>query len=159
MKRDIIEIDEELCNGCGACIPNCAEGALQIIDGKARLLSDLFCDGLGACLGHCPLDAIRVIRRDAVPYDEVKTMRDNIVKAGANTIKSHLNHLEDHGETEYLKQAINFLKENNIPNPLEKKEKKMSGCPGTQAISFEKPQQSLNSSSEKRVSQLSHWPV
>lgn len=54
MKRDIIKIDEELCNGCGLCVPNCHEGALQIIDGKARLVSDLFCDGLGACLGHCP---------------------------------------------------------------------------------------------------------
>ena len=58
--REIIKIDEEKCTGCGLCIPNCPEGALQIIDGKARLVSDLFCDGLGACIGHCPEGAITV---------------------------------------------------------------------------------------------------
>jgi len=68
MKRQIITIDEEKCNGCGVCIPNCHEGALQIIDGKARLVSDLFCDGLGACIGHCPEGAISIIEREAEPY-------------------------------------------------------------------------------------------
>ena len=88
-KRDIITIDEEKCTGCGNCIPGCPEGALQIIDGKARLISDLFCDGLGACIGECPEDAISVIKREAEPYDEVRVM-ENIVKQGKNTIKAHL---------------------------------------------------------------------
>jgi Pyruvate/2-oxoacid:ferredoxin oxidoreductase delta subunit len=69
--RKIVQIDEEKCNGCALCIPNCAEGALQIIDGKAKLISDKFCDGLGACLGHCPQDAIRIIERNADEFDEV----------------------------------------------------------------------------------------
>lgn len=71
MKRNIIHIDEDKCNGCGLCVPACAEGAIQIIDGKARLAADNLCDGLGACLGHCPQDAIRIEIRDADDFDEV----------------------------------------------------------------------------------------
>ena len=70
MKRSIVSIDEEKCNGCGMCIPNCAEGAIKIINGIARLVDDRFCDGLGACLGHCPQDAITIIERDAPDFDE-----------------------------------------------------------------------------------------
>ncbi|VVB92642.1 Heterodisulfide reductase subunit A-like protein [uncultured archaeon] len=70
MKRSIVSIDEEKCNGCGMCIPNCAEGAIKIINGKAKLVDDRFCDGLGACLGHCPQDAITIIERDAPDFDE-----------------------------------------------------------------------------------------
>lgn len=108
MKREIVHIDEELCNGCGDCIPNCHEGALQIIDGKARLISDLMCDGLGACLGHCPEGAITMEEREAAPYDEILVMKDMISK-GKNTIIAHLSHLKDHGETEYLQQGVKFL--------------------------------------------------
>jgi NAD-dependent dihydropyrimidine dehydrogenase PreA subunit len=68
--REIIEINEEKCTGCGECIPNCAEGALQIIDGKAKLIRDDLCDGLGACLGHCPEGALKIIHREAPDFDE-----------------------------------------------------------------------------------------
>ncbi len=67
--RKIVQIDEELCNGCGECVPSCAEGALQIVDGKARLVSEVYCDGLGACLGECPQGAIRIIERRAEAFD------------------------------------------------------------------------------------------
>jgi len=68
--RKIIEIDEELCDGCGQCVPGCAEGALQIVDGKARIVKDTYCDGLGACIGECPNGALRIIEREAEDFDE-----------------------------------------------------------------------------------------
>ncbi|MFH1761511.1 MAG: 4Fe-4S binding protein [bacterium] len=162
MKRKIINIDEEKCNGCEECIPNCPEGAIQIIDGKARLISDLFCDGLGACLGHCPEGAITVEEREAMPYDEKKVM-ENIIKQGTNVIKAHLEHLKEHGETELLSTALELLKERNIEISTEqyKKEGKMegTGCPGAKIMDFSEKLAADCDETGKRVSQLRQWPI
>ena len=116
MKRKIITIDETKCTGCGQCIPDCPEGALQLIDGKARLVSDLFCDGLGACIGTCPEGAISVIEREAAPYDE-RAVMEKIVPQGAGVTKAHLEHLLNHGERGLYNEAIEYLLEQMIPIP------------------------------------------
>ena len=70
VKRKIIEIDDELCDGCGQCVPSCAEGAIELVDGKARVVAEKYCDGLGACMGECPNNALRIIEREADDFDE-----------------------------------------------------------------------------------------
>ena len=163
-KRAIIKIDEEKCNGCGLCIPNCPEGAIRIIDEKARLISDLFCDGLGACIGYCPQGAITIEEREAQGYDERKVMA-NIVKQGKNVIQAHLAHLKEHGEAGYLKQAIDFLKEKGIEVPLDDTAAAahahgFSGCPGSKIMDFrsqDAPEETQSVS--KQESQLKTWPV
>lgn len=170
MKRKIIKIDHEKCNGCGLCIPNCPEGAIQMIDGKARLVSDLLCDGLGACLGHCPEGAITVEEREAEPYDERKVMA-MIIPQGENTLRAHLKHLKDHGETEYHRQAVEMLKELNLAVPEEPAIAQPAGCPGSRSVDFRaaaaaSPLAGLHDRSAAAApaagpqpSRLTHWPI
>ncbi|KPJ84607.1 MAG: 4Fe-4S ferredoxin [Spirochaetes bacterium DG_61] len=159
MLREIIRIDEEKCTGCGLCIPNCPEGAIQIIEGKARLISDLFCDGLGACIGHCPEGAINVEKREAEPYDERKVM-ENIVKGGENVIRAHLDHLRDHGEEGYMKEALDVLKKKHISIPGEKEHTHAhGGCPGARSMSFTREKATKGVRDSVPHSALSHWPV
>jgi len=128
--RKIVKIDEEKCTGCGLCIPNCAEGALQIVDGKAKLITEKFCDGLGACLGHCPEDAITIIEREAEDFDE-------------KAVEVHLH-----------KQKQAQLKPGPQPAPV------FGGCPSSRAMHFKVPETLAESgSAAPSVPQLTHWPV
>ncbi len=163
-KRQIIKIDEAKCDGCGLCVTGCHEGALQVIDGKARLVSDLLCDGLGACIGECPRGAIKIETRQAEPYDEAKVM-DGMVKSGANTIKAHLKHLIDHGQKNFVKQALAYLKEHNIPNPLEAEVEKEHkhvepcGCPGGRTMDLRGAPDCAEEAGAPAPSRLRQWPV
>jgi len=109
VKRKIVEIDEARCNGCGQCIPHCREGALQIVDGKARLVSEVYCDGLGACLGRCPQDAIRIVEREAGTFDGAAT-EEHLKKDTASA------HGRDHGHVGCPSaRALSLTKRLNAP--------------------------------------------
>ena len=183
MIREMVKIDEELCDGCAACIPNCHEGALQMIDGKARLISDLMCDGLGACLGHCPQGAITIEKREAEPYNETKVM-EIMVDKGENTVVAHLQHLKEHNEIEFLKEGVQYLKDHHaelnfsvekvmsrVHHAKVEEEQLACGCAGSEARSFT-PQSAAGSSipaaggftvagaaAPEQSSELRQWPV
>ncbi len=160
MKRRIIKIDENKCDGCGLCIPECPEGAIQIIDGKARLVSDFFCDGLGACIKDCPKGAISTEEREAEPYDEKRVM-ENIIPKGINTIKAHLKHLSDHGEIKFLKEATELLKEKGIYVDMEDSTSISCGCSTSDTTLFKREKYGKEESSDiKSVpSLLENWPI
>ena len=180
MKREIIRIDRDKCNGCGNCINGCHEGALQLIDGKAALVSELMCDGLGACIGDCPVGAITIEVRDADAYNEVQTIQA-MVKSGKNVIVAHLKHLKDYQQKDYLRQGVEYLlsqKESlkfsvdevlqavhgHTPANKQQFAKPMAavhnagvGCPGSAARTFNAQNQATTSG--EIPSELSHWPI
>ena len=157
MKRDILKIDEELCNGCGQCVPNCHEGALQVIDGKIRLVSELMCDGLGACIGHCPEGAITIETREAEPYNEMRVM-EQLKDKGKNTIIAHLKHLKDHSEP--IKTQPRLQPKSQSHSQSQMHNPKEGGCPGSRTMVIEKPAgQKTNLTPEDQPSELRQWPV
>lgn len=127
--RNIVRIDEDKCNGCGKCVNACAEGAIKMIDGKARLVSETYCDGLGACLGSCPQDAITVEKREAEQFDEA-------------AVKEHLD-----------KSANKQTSENTDAA------EKPFVCPGMAAMSFSDEQAEDDAADKEVKSQLRQWPV
>ena len=138
--RKMIVIDEELCNGCGDCIPACPEGALQIVDTpdgpKAQVVKESFCDGLGACLGDCPMDALSVVEKPADDYDEGGVI-EHIKANRPEVLERHMQHLAEHA---------------------------MGGCPGARSMSFGAGEETVPAATaqpalQELKSELRQWPV
>ncbi|MCB4792271.1 MAG: 4Fe-4S binding protein [Elusimicrobia bacterium] len=157
MKRQMIEIDEDKCIGCGNCITGCPEGALKIIDTpkgpKAKLVKENFCDGLGACIGECPVDALQVVEREADEYDEKGVIR-HIKKTAPDKLGQHIEHLKKHG----MEIPEEFNKEGHTRHPFE-----MGGCPGSRTMDWGEKKTQRNEKEEKDApraeSELRQWPV
>lgn len=182
MIREVILVAETKCNGCGACITGCYEGALQIIDGKAVLVGDLMCDGLGACIGGCAQGALTIERREAQPYDEAGVMK-TLISKGKKVVVAQLEQLRDHGEFGYLEEGLRVLRENKvfagfdfsetalavhgslngIPHKNEEgRVATMHQCPGSRSVSFGEARPMVvsdNTGSISPPSLLTHWPV
>jgi Pyruvate/2-oxoacid:ferredoxin oxidoreductase delta subunit len=173
--RTMVHIDEDKCDGCGLCVPDCAEGALQIVDGKAKLVSDIYCDGLGACLGSCPQEAITMVEREADDFDE-DAVNEHLKELGKDPISHSHDHGHDHGsetasgqvteeEVEDLAcgcpgtmtQSFDRPKPEPVVAPAAPK---LGGCPGSQSRSFDQTESAPQADQSGPVaSRLTNWPV
>jgi len=144
IKRQIIKIDEEKCNGCALCIPACPEGALQIIDGIAKLVKQTFCDGLGACLGDCPEDALHLVDEYVDEYDEQGVI-DHLKEKSPELLKKHIEHLKEHG----IEPPIHESQKSAAP---------VMACPSSRMQVWDTDSKQTDGS-VNIPSQLRQWPI
>ena len=140
-KRKVIRIDEEKCDGCGLCLPSCPEGALQIVDGKAKLVKESFCDGLGACLGECPQGALSIEEIEVEDYDEEGVIA-HIKEKSPELLEKHLAHLKEH--------AGELPQHHSHPG--------ISSCPSAPMLHWEKEEEASKEGA-KISSELRQWPI
>lgn len=151
MLREIVNIDQEKCDGCGLCVPACHEGAIQLVGGKAQLVSDVYCDGLGACLGHCPRGAITIEHRDVAAFDEA-------------AVQQHLQTLHVGVPTVTLPVQMHTPAPQPAPvRPATQGAAHAGGCPGSRMRQIERPQHPApvptDAAGAAYPSELTHWPV
>lgn len=151
--RKLITVNEELCNGCGQCVTGCAEGALAIIDGKARLVNEVFCDGLGACLGECPTGALKVVEVEAEDFNP-----DAVVKHLTSQGRAVPDHMPD--------PASLRLDQKGVGAKAEGPSHSAGGCPGSRVMSLAAPataspcqQANIPRQQAASISNLTHWPI
>ena len=149
IRRKIIVIDEELCNGCGDCIISCPEQAIEIVDTKegpkARLVKEIYCDGLGACLGSCPTGALTIEERKAEAYDEEATIA-RIKDVAPEMLDIHLQHLKEHAQ--------------ELPkHHTHKMPKGMTSCPSAHMLHWEEKRKTKHEQRTTIPSELRQWPI
>ncbi len=142
--REMVNIDEDKCDGCGLCVPSCAEGAIRIIDGRAKLVADNLCDGLGACLGDCPQDAITIEKREADEFDEV-AVDQRLKEIGREPIP--------HGHPPVPSDCgcPSAKVQSSAPAP--------GGCPSARMMNYDSKPGPIDDQVDQRPSQLRQWPV
>ena len=141
VKRKTIRIDEEKCDGCGLCIPSCPEGALQIIDGKAKLVKESFCDGLGACLGDCPRGALAIEEKEVEEYDEEGVIA-RVKEKSPELLEKHLSHLREHAHE----------------LPRHHSHAGISSCPSARVLQWERGEEAVGEG-VRASSELRQWPI
>jgi Pyruvate/2-oxoacid:ferredoxin oxidoreductase delta subunit len=142
--REVVKIDDEKCDGCGLCVPACAEGAIQIIDGKARLVDDKYCDGLGACLGECPQDAITIEEREADGFDGAAVEKHLAATGAAGPARGAVTAESEGARAEAHAQTAEEI---------------ACGCPGATTMDMRAGRKPEGAESGRLSSWLAQWPV
>jgi Pyruvate/2-oxoacid:ferredoxin oxidoreductase delta subunit len=172
--RNIVKIDEEKCNGCGNCVSACAEGAIQMIDGKAKLVSEIYCDGLGACLNCCPVDAITIEQRDAAEFDEEATNK-YLEELARNKAAHEKQKQKPSGASRRMGDSVDNAFAHGSPTakhpsslPELRRTESLTvppatassgGCPGMKMMNFATAPKTETAASGDVSSQLGQWPV